>query len=75
MAEAEVRSDFDGVPVETFTYSAGSYDRLKSNEGYFKTMAKTVSLIFFCYCCLEELFELVRLSEVPIDKELFKVVC
>lgn len=34
MAEAEnVRSDFDGVPVETFTYSAGSYDRLKSNEG------------------------------------------
>lgn len=43
MAEAEVRSDFDGVPVETFTYSAGSYDRLKSNEGYFKTMAKTVA--------------------------------
>lgn len=33
MTEPEATGDSIRFPVETFSYTAGSYDRLKSNEG------------------------------------------
>ena len=31
--EPAATGDYGGPSLETFTYSAGSYDRLKTNEG------------------------------------------
>ena len=58
---------------EKYTYSASSF-KIKTNEGRFMNRQYGVPLNFPIHYFTEELFELVQLSEVPVDKELFKVV-
>ena len=59
---------------EKYTYSASSF-KIKTNEGRFMNRQYGVPGTFeFPNTFTEELFELVQLSEVPVDKELFKVV-
>ena len=43
-------------------------------EVHWPTKWMQLTLTVGCHCISEELFELVQLSGVPMDKELFKVV-
>ena len=61
--------------TEIYRYSASSYTT-KTNEGIASTCVCVCActLCIICTFLIEELFELVQLSGVPMDKELFKVV-
>lgn len=47
---AEGAGDTEGL-IETYTYSAGSYDRLKSNEGDNKKLTSWLNDMFFVAFC------------------------